>query len=78
MKCQKKTNIRLAWCVTIASVVRMEKKNYMQVYIEECRYRMKKTKITKFIEAELESELESDIELELRSNTELELKSNTG
>ena len=77
MKCQKKTNIRLAWCVTIASVVRMEKKNYMQVYIEECIYRMKKTKITKFIEAELESELESDIELELRSNTELELKSNT-
>ena len=64
-------------CITIDSVVRMEKKNYLQVYLEECRYRMKKTKITKFIEAELESELESDIELELRSNTELELKSNT-
>ena len=48
----------------------MEKKNYLQVYLEECKYRMKKTKMTKFIEAELksesESELESDIELALK------------
>ena len=64
-------------CITIDSVMRMEKKNYPQVYLEECKYRMKKTKMTKFIEAELESgsglELESDFELELRS----ELKSDT-
>ena len=64
-------------CITIDSVMRMEKKNYLQVYLEECKYRMKKTKMTKFIEAELESgsglELESDFELELRS----ELKSDT-
>ena len=63
-------------CITIDSVMRMEKKNYPQVYLEECKYRMKKTKMTKFIEAELESEsesgLESDIELksELESDTE--------
>ena len=54
-------------CITIDSVVRMEKKNYLQVYLEECKYRMKKTKMTKFIGAELkwesESELESDTEL---------------
>ena len=64
-------------CITIDSVMRMEKNNYPQVYLEECKYRMKKTKMTKFIEAELESgsglELESDFELELRS----ELKSDT-
>ena len=42
-------------CVTIDSVMRMEKKNYWQVYFEECKYRMKKTKMTKFTEAELES-----------------------
>ena len=47
----------------------MEKKNYPQVYLEECKYRMKKTKMTKFIEAELESEPESE------SDTELEAKS---
>ena len=58
-------------CITIDSVMRMEKKNYPQVYLEECKYRMKKTKMTKFIEAELESESESESE----SDTELELKS---
>ena len=56
-------------CITIDSVMRMEKKNYLQVYLEECKYRMKKTKMTKFIEAELESEPESE------SDTELEAKS---
>ena len=54
--------------------MKMGKKNYAQIYLEECKYRMKKTKMTKFIEAELESEseseLESDIELELKSDTE--------
>ena len=58
-------------CITIDSVMRMEKNNYPQLYLEECKYRMKKTKMSKFIEAELESEseseLESDIELELNS-----------
>ena len=61
-------------CITIDSVMRMKKKNFLQVYLEECKYRMKKTKMTKFIEAELESEseseLKSDIELELKSETE--------
>ena len=56
-------------CITIDSVMSMEKKNYPQVYLEECKYRMKKTKMSKFIYAELESELE------LESNTELEPKS---
>ena len=59
-------------CITIDSVMRMDKKNYLQVYLEECKYRMKKTKMPKFIEAEIESEseLESDIELQLKSDTE--------
>ena len=50
----------------------MEKKNYLQVYLEECKHRMKKAKMTKFIQAELksESDLQSDIELELKSDTE--------
>ena len=57
-------------CIIIDSVMRMEKKNYPQVYLEECKYRMKKTKMTKFIEAELKSESESESELE--SDIELE------
>ena len=42
-------------CITIDSVMRMEKKNYPQVYLEECKYKIKKTKMTNFIKAELES-----------------------
>ena len=58
--------------INIDSVLRMDKKNYLQISFEECKYRMKKTKMTKFIEAELksESELKSDIELEFKSDTE--------
>ena len=36
--------------------MRMQKKNYPQVYLEECKYTMKKTKMTEFIEVELEPE----------------------
>ena len=61
-------------CITIDSVMRMEKKNCPQVYLEECKYRTKKAKMIKFIEAELKPEsgleLESDIELELKSELE--------
>ena len=61
-------------CMTIDSVMRMEKKNYLQVYSEECKHRRKKTKMTKFTEtvlkSESESQLKSGIESELKSNTE--------
>ena len=30
-------------CITIDSVMRMEKKNYLQACLEECKYRIKKT-----------------------------------
>ena len=59
-------------CITIDSVMRMEKKNYPQVYLEECKYKIKKTKMTKFINTGLESESESEfgIELELKPESE--------
>ena len=60
-------------CITIDSVMEMEKKNYPKVYLEECKYKIKKIKMTKFINTDLESELESVSELE--SYTELEAKS---
>ena len=51
-------------CITIDSVKRMEKKNYLQIYLEECKYKSKKIKMIKFINTELESdsELESNSE----------------
>ena len=54
--------------------MRMDRKNYPQLYLEECKHRMKKAKMTKSVETELESEseseLESGIESELKCNTE--------
>ena len=49
-------------CITIDSVMRMEKKNYSQVYLEECKYKIKKIKMSKFINTELESEPDSELE----------------
>ena len=43
-------------CITIDSVMKMEKKNYLRVYLKESKYRTNKTKIGKFIKAQLESE----------------------
>ena len=57
-------------CITIDSVMRMENKNYPQVFLEECKYKIKKTKTSKFIEAEWESESEP----ESKSDTELMVK----
>ena len=63
-------------CLVIDSVVRMNKKNYLQIYLEECKYKIKKTQMPRFINAELESEPESESE----SVTELmtKLKFNSG
>ena len=36
-------------CITIDSVINFNKKNHPQVYLKECKYRIKKTKIRKFI-----------------------------
>ena len=53
--------------------MKMEKKNYPQVYLEEYKYKIKKIKMSKFINTELESE--SELESELESDTKLESKS---
>ena len=44
-------------CITIDSVIRIEKKNYPQVYLEECKYKIKKPKMSKFIDTELDLDL---------------------
>ena len=36
-----------------------DKKNHPQVYLEECKYRVKKIKMSRFINTELESDSES-------------------
>ena len=48
--------------ITIDSVKRMEKKSYPQVYLEECKYKIKKIKLPEFINPEVESDSTSDSE----------------
>ena len=40
----------------------MNKKNYPQVYLEECKYKIKKIHTSRFINTELETDSESDVE----------------
>ena len=49
-------------CITIDSVMRLDKKNYPQVYLEECKYKIKKIQISRFINTELDLDSESDSE----------------
>ena len=59
-------------CITIDSVMRMNKKNYPQIYLEECKYKAKKINTPRFINTELELDSESYIESDLESNTTTE------
>ena len=61
-------------CITIYSVMKIEKKNYPQVYLEECKYKVKKIQMSRFINAELESDSES----ESKSDTELMARLESG
>ena len=40
--------------------MKIEKNNYPQVYLEECKYRLKKKKMSEFIPAELKSDSDSE------------------
>ena len=46
-------------CITIDSVMRIDKKNHPQVYLEECKYKVKKIQMSRFINTELKSDSES-------------------
>ena len=61
-------------CITIDSVMKIENKKYLQVHLEECKYKAKNIQMPRFINAELESDSEPDSETESKSNTELMAK----
>ena len=50
----------------------MNKKNDPQVYLEECKYKVKKIHTPRFINNELETDFESDVEIDLESDTTTE------
>ena len=49
-------------CITVDFVMRMKKMNYLQVYLEECKCKIKKIKMSKFMNTEIKSESESELE----------------
>ena len=49
-------------CITIDSVIKINKKNYPQVCLEGCKYKIKKIQMPRFINVELETDSESDLE----------------
>ena len=51
-------------CTTIDSAFNFDKKNHPHVYLEECKYRIKKTQMSrsKFINTELKSDSDSDLD----------------
>ena len=51
-------------CITIDSVMKMDKKYFSQVYLEECKYKIKKVQMPRFINTELKSDSDSETEPE--------------
>ena len=51
-------------CISIDSVLRVDKKNYPQVYLEQFKYKIKKKELKSFIdyEVDLDSDYESDLD----------------
>ena len=52
-------------CVTIDSVLTIDKKNHLQVYLEEFKYKIKKIQMSRFINIALKSDSESDLDSDL-------------
>ena len=46
-------------CITIDSVLKTDKKNHLEVYLEQFKYRVKKIQTSRFINTELKSDSES-------------------
>ena len=56
--------------ITIDSVIKMDKKCFPQVYLEECKYKIKKIQMSRFINAELDSDSDSDDDSESDSESD--------
>ena len=53
-------------CITIDSVIKMKIQNYPQVYLVECKDKIRKIQISRFIKSELYSDSETDAELMIK------------
>ena len=58
-------------CITIDSALSIDKRNHPQVYLVECKYRIKKLQIPKLRKNELKSD--SDLHSDSDSDSDLDL-----
>ena len=56
--------------IDIDSVLKIDKKSYLQAYLEECKYKLKKRKLVSFIDSEIidDSDRDSDIDSDINSH----------
>ena len=51
-------------CTTIDSVLKIDKKSHPEVYLEDCKYRVKKIQMSRLINTELKSDSDSHSDLD--------------
>ena len=51
--------------ITIGSVMNIDKKNHTQVYLEECKHRIKKTQIPKVVKLKL-NQIQIQIQIQIQ------------
>ena len=54
--------------IDIDSVLKIDKKAYPQAYLEECKYKLKKRKLVRFIDPEIIDDSDSDIDSDINSH----------
>ena len=54
--------------IDIDSVLKIDKKAYPQAYLEECKYKLKKTKLVSFIDSEIIDDSDSDSDIDSHNN----------
>ena len=64
---KENTHYTCTACVIIDSVARINKQNHPQIYLKECKYKIKKTRMSRFINTELKSDSDSDLDSETES-----------
>ena len=64
----EKTHYICIPAIDIASVLKTDKKAYLQAYLEECKYKLKKTKLVSFIDSEIIDDSDSDIDSDIDSH----------
>ena len=57
--------------------MKTNKKSYRQVYLEECKYKIKKIQMSRFINTELESDSDSESDAKLKSDSDNDSGYNT-